>query len=579
MPITNVAARASFLPRIVGFNRHVRLGRRGIDLDKVHVQDVDENGVDDLVTEHDGRIVWSSRGASGWRPIAPGGQDVRARLHQVALGDLTGDGAIDALVVNGRDWVLFASDGTRRTVRRDQGIRWIGADDVDGDGIRDVIVIYDDRSWAMARGGDVMGSLVALSSGSMGVNDIKLVRLQGTAGPVHAVGFVEGELSHVDLSTAPSGWQRVFRRPGLGPLPRHVSKVDDLWFVHVNRSAGPTERIDIVTWSDGRDGSGMPERAPAWVGDVLGSGAIGMQPFDFATNSMGDPSVGIDMKGQVAVGHFLNPLRATVITLGFITRSVPAQSDILGIGTRYGGWSATRLSDRYPLASTRELRTRYRATVDPEERVELEAAFMSAVRLGEVRVSVRRRGRSTRHLVSERRQLSGKTDSVHLVFQQELPGQYEVTIEPLRVTSVNDTAIWEITVRGDTCGDGFVDHDEVCDDGASNSDTVPDACRTNCRRARCGDGVVDSGEQCDEGARNNDVEADACRTNCQFSECGNGVLDPGEECDDGAANSDTTRDACRTDCRLPWCGDGVLDTGEPCEPVLHDNCLQCQLLR
>jgi hypothetical protein len=316
------------------------------------------------------------------------------------------------------------------------------------------------------------------------------------------------------------------------------------------------------------------------------------------------------MKGQVAVGHFLTPVRGAVITLGVITRSVPAQSDILGIGTRYARWPATRLSDRYPLADTRELRTRYQATVDPGERVELEAAFMSAVELGEVRVSVRRRGQSTQHLLSEQRRLSGKTDSVHLVFQQDAPGQYVVTIEPVVVTGVGNRAIWELTVRGDTCGDGFVDQGEACDDGTANSDTEPDACRTNCRRARCGDGVVDSGEQCDDGADNNDVEAGACRTNCQLSGCGDGVLDPGEECDDGlansdtapdacrttcelprcgdgvtdageecddgAANSDTMRDACRTDCRLPYCGDGVVDTGEQCEPLLHSNCFMCQ---
>jgi len=43
-----------------------------------------------------------------------------------------------------------------------------------------------------------------------------------------------------------------------------------------------------------------------------------------------------------------------------------------------------------------------------------------------------------------------------------------------------------------SCGDG-VRHPqcEECDDGAANSDTVPDACRTDCRRPRCGDGVVD----------------------------------------------------------------------------------------
>ena len=36
------------------------------------------------------------------------------------------------------------------------------------------------------------------------------------------------------------------------------------------------------------------------------------------------------------------------------------------------------------------------------------------------------------------------------------------------------------------------------DTGSGNlSDTVPDACRTDCSPAGCGDGVADTGEQCD----------------------------------------------------------------------------------
>ena len=44
------------------------------------------------------------------------------------------------------------------------------------------------------------------------------------------------------------------------------------------------------------------------------------------------------------------------------------------------------------------------------------------------------------------------------------------------------------------CGDGVLQSAEECDDGAANSDTDPDACRTDCRHARCGDGVVDTAE-------------------------------------------------------------------------------------
>ena len=42
------------------------------------------------------------------------------------------------------------------------------------------------------------------------------------------------------------------------------------------------------------------------------------------------------------------------------------------------------------------------------------------------------------------------------------------------------------------CGNGFTDPGEECDDGPFNSDTTPDACRTNCILPRCGDGVPDT---------------------------------------------------------------------------------------
>ena len=32
----------------------------------------------------------------------------------------------------------------------------------------------------------------------------------------------------------------------------------------------------------------------------------------------------------------------------------------------------------------------------------------------------------------------------------------------------------------------------------------------------CGNGVVDTGEGCDDGANNSDTDANACRTNCSF---------------------------------------------------------------
>ncbi len=62
------------------------------------------------------------------------------------------------------------------------------------------------------------------------------------------------------------------------------------------------------------------------------------------------------------------------------------------------------------------------------------------------------------------------------------------------------------------CGDGHLDDGEDCDDGAANSDTEPDACRTDCVAAHCGDGVVDGGETCDDG---NDNPYDGCTPSCE----------------------------------------------------------------
>ena len=87
---------------------------------------------------------------------------------------------------------------------------------------------------------------------------------------------------------------------------------------------------------------------------------------------------------------------------------------------------------------------------------------------------------------------------------------------------------------GGLCGNGVLDPDEDCDDGPANSDTEPDACRTDCREAQCNDGVLDPmhGEECDDGG-NNGSDPNACRVTCVLPSCGDGTQDKGEACDDG----------------------------------------------
>ena len=95
---------------------------------------------------------------------------------------------------------------------------------------------------------------------------------------------------------------------------------------------------------------------------------------------------------------------------------------------------------------------------------------------------------------------------------------------------------------------------ETCDDGAENSDTAADSCRTDCTPARCGDGVIDTGETCDDG---NTVAGDGCAPACRPTVCGDGVLDPGEGCDDG---NTVDTDDCTNACQSPRCGDGVVSS-------------------
>ena len=130
---------------------------------------------------------------------------------------------------------------------------------------------------------------------------------------------------------------------------------------------------------------------------------------------------------------------------------------------------------------------------------------------------------------------------------------------------------WDCTINprscGGICGDGCARSPEECDHGEMNSDSRPNACRTDCLWYRCGDGGVDLGEECDQGAMNSDHLPNRCRTDCTAPFCGDGIVDDAylEECDDGERNSDVNPNVCRADCRLPRCGDWVVDSGEECD--------------
>lgn len=75
--------------------------------------------------------------------------------------------------------------------------------------------------------------------------------------------------------------------------------------------------------------------------------------------------------------------------------------------------------------------------------------------------------------------------------------------------TIDDVCI--VSYMESNCGDGIRTTDEQCDEGESNSNGRPNACRENCVAAFCGDGVTDAQEQCDDG---NNVDTDTCDNAC-----------------------------------------------------------------
>jgi FG-GAP-like repeat len=71
-----------------------------------------------------------------------------------------------------------------------------------------------------------------------------------------------------------------------------------------------------------------------------------------------------------------------------------------------------------------------------------------------------------------------------------------LTGEALNLTNTPNESESLFTTVHKPCGDGMTQPElgEECDDGPNNSNTTPDACRTNCKSPVCGDGTADSGE-------------------------------------------------------------------------------------
>ena len=110
---------------------------------------------------------------------------------------------------------------------------------------------------------------------------------------------------------------------------------------------------------------------------------------------------------------------------------------------------------------------------------------------------------------------------------------------------------------GSHCGDGIVDAaaGEVCDEG-DFLNGLDGHCDAGCRSI-CGDGIVQPNETCDEGALNGTYNH--CDSKCTaVLRCGDGIVQPEESCDDGAENGNYNH--CNSTCSARiGCGDGIID--------------------
>ena len=108
---------------------------------------------------------------------------------------------------------------------------------------------------------------------------------------------------------------------------------------------------------------------------------------------------------------------------------------------------------------------------------------------------------------------------------------------------------------------------------STGDDTGSAGANTTTGPSSCGDGVVDANEECDDGADGN-RDTRFCTETCTLNVCGDGKLFVGWElCDEGVANSDEYGSLCGTQCKPgARCGDHILQPDfETCDLGLDND--------
>ncbi len=151
-----------------------------------------------------------------------------------------------------------------------------------------------------------------------------------------------------------------------------------------------------------------------------------------------------------------------------------------------------------------------------------------------------------------------------------LPGSLTMQVLELCTTSnVSDPGVWRLSPRGTgitaTCGNGFRETGETCDDGNT---MAGDGCSAACLvevAPECGDGRRDLGEECDD---DNTRDGDGCDSDCLFEL---GPCDPTPTTRDAAGRPD----ASCNDAGPPPPVDAAFDAG-PDVPILEGGGCACR---